>query len=684
MNSVVKFIFKWLFIVLGILACVILIMQGLSYIQRKYDLNLTPWIKSTVEVTPDSNKIAGQLNGDLTLEEITQQKNDVEAPTCDDVSTDFCFYDIGNNVVVFRKTLDEKGNRIYPNIVFRKKQIDTGVYLELDGIVNFTGKIDQNWFDGAWKFETLKLTYNLLTGESQNKVFSNDEDFQKAMLSMLYGDKSVFCQTLSYSNFDWRFVKAQGFAMFPYGHPNENEKTSLREIAKKFCNEKVVNKYFSNLGEDVEFIQADKFDAKRDDNTYRMISSYFTYLWRGLKFENVESTQKIIDSSDYFAKFIYDEDIFKNYPIPASKKAEYGDKEYYTVYNCKIYANCTYHKYDIDEKPVTKIVYPPIEPPVVTKEYSLVKFKLSNKDNSDLTNFDISAEPVEIKFNNGESLVFNNNISLSTGKSKIFKKNESLFYQIKSNSLNFDSYSGTFETKETEQTLTFDFSYTNGYVKVSVSLHNISAVDTSSIDLAKNPVKIVYNSKTGGAPQQFVFNKNEDLTKTKSALMKIGEYEYSVLSEQLVFSSTSGNQTISTTNREFVFTYSVEVYQDDLKFTVTVNEASLSGSYDLKIFAEESTTSLLGSKIGQTGYSVKVKIFDKDGYIVKTCDHKHGGNICTDKWSSNGTLIVGETYTGQLLYLNTNDNSKSYVTGTFTFEYKANTEFTFTYSCVEV
>lgn len=684
MNSVVKFIFKWLFIVLGILACVILIMQGLSYIQRKYDLNLTPWIKSTVEVTPDSNKIAGQLNGDLTLEEITQQKNDVEAPTCDDVSTDFCFYDIGNNVVVFRKTLDEKGNRIYPNIVFRKKQIDTGVYLELDGIVNFTGKIDQNWFDGAWKFETLKLTYNLLTGESQNKVFSNDEDFQKAMLSMLYGDKSVFCQTLSYSNFDWRFVKAQGFAMFPYGHPNENEKTSLREIAKKFCNEKVVNKYFSNLGEDVEFIQADKFDAKRDDNTYRMISSYFTYLWRGLKFENVESTQKIIDSSDYFAKFIYDEDIFKNYPIPASKKAEYGDKEYYTVYNCKIYANCTYHKYDIDEKPVTKIVYPPIEPPVVSKEYSLVKFKLSSKDNSDLTNFDISAEPVEIKFNNGESLVFNNNISLSTGKSKIFKKNESLFYQIKSNSLNFDSYSGTFETKETEQTLTFDFSYTNGYVKVSVSLHNISAVDTSSIDLSKNPVKIVYNSKTGGAPQQFVFNKNEDLTKTKSALMKIGEYEYSVLSEQLIFSSTTGTQSISTTNREFLFTYSLAVYQDDLKFTVTVNEASLSGSYDLKIFAEESTTSLLGSKIGQTGYSVKVKIFDKDGYIVKTCDHKHGGNICTDKWSSNGTLIVGETYTGQLLYLNTNDNSKSYVTGTFTFEYKANTEFTFTYSCVEV
>lgn len=684
MNSVVKFIFKWLFIVLGILACVILIMQGLSYIQRKYDLNLTPWIKSTVEVTPDSNKIAGQLNGDLTLEEITQQKNDVEAPTCDDVSTDFCFYDIGNNVVVFRKTLDEKGNRIYPNIVFRKKQIDTGVYLELDGIVNFTGKIDQNWFDGAWKFETLKLTYNLLTGESQNKVFSNDEDFQKAMLSMLYGDKSVFCQTLSYSNFDWRFVKAQGFAMFPYGHPNENEKTSLREIAKKFCNEKVVNKYFSNLGEDVEFIQADKFDAKRDDNTYRMISSYFTYLWRGLKFENVESTQKIIDSSDYFAKFIYDEDVFKKYPIPASKRAEYGDKEFYTVYNCKIYANCTYHKYDIDEKPVTKIEYPPIEPPVVTKEYSLVKFKLSNKDNSDLTNFDISAEPVEIKFNNGESLVFNNNISLSTGKSKIFKKNESLFYQIISNSLNFDSYSGTFETKETEQTLTFDFSYTNGYVKVSVSLHNISAVDTSSIDLAKNPVKIVYNSKTGGAPQQFVFNKNEDLTKTKSALMKIGEYEYSVLSEQLVFSSSSGNQTISTTNREFVFTYSVEIYQDDLKFTVTVSEAALSDSYDLKIFAEESTTSLLGSKIGQTGYSVKVKIFDKDGYIVKTCNHKHGGNICTDKWSSNGTLIVGETYTGQLLYLNTNDNSKSYVTGTFTFEYKANTEFTFTYSCVEV
>lgn len=209
----------------------------------------------------------------------------------------------------------------------------------------------------------------------------------------------------------------------------------------------------------------------------------------------------------------------------------------------------------------------------------------------------------------------------------------------------------------------------------------------SNIDLATYPVKIIYNSKDGGAPQQFIFNKNDDLTKTKSALMKIGEYEYSVLSEQLVFSSTSGNQSITSTNREFTFTYSVEVYQDDLKFTVSVNESSSTNSYDLAIYATSSTAYLLGTKIGQTGYSVKVKIFDKNGYIVKTCDHTHSSSsssTCSDSWSSNGVLTVGETYTGQLLYLNTNDNSKSYVTGTFTFEYKANTKFTFTYSCVEV
>lgn len=710
MSDTAKFLLKTIGILLLVLLVVYLIADIFNVLDDKFGFNIGQG-KSDVVVEPLENSVPILRNGDLTREEIEKQKKDVEAPTCDDIFKEYFLYETDNYVFVSRKVVKDS-KILYPTLLFSRTQKGT---LEYNGTVGLTANISVGWMTGIPDFKTLKFNYDYSHGF--NFKSGLDFDWATFVFTGIFSQWNAFHDSkniVAYNNFNFDFcpdiLNFNGIArsIRKVSGAEENDKRNLQNLTQKWINENILP-YFFDLEDGVELIRADKSLSEMALRTSQIayVNSYVTYLWNQSKMPDKSSNQKIVDISEYFARFIYDEDIYKQFPIPTSKKAEYGNKEYYTVYNCKILANVvyTYEKVTIDGKPITGDGnYDIIPPPTTSINYNQVTIKLVDTGNSDLTNLDLSKNPVNINFDmrvgasggsTGDGILnsptkhvfydisFNNINDLKTGKS-LAMESGICNYMITSNELIFESLSGTFTVNEQFSTLTLNYQYVNGYVNVSVSLHNISAVDTSSIDLAKNPVKIVYNSKTGGAPQQFVFNKNEDLTKTKSALMKIGEYEYSVLSEQLVFSSTSGNQTISTTNREFVFTYSVEVYQDDLKFIVTVSEAALSGSNDLKIFAEESTTSLLGSKIGQTGYSVKVKIFDKDGYIVKTCDHKHGGNICTDKWSSNGTLIVGETYTGQLLYLNTNDNSKSYVTGTFTFEYKANTEFTFTYSCVEV
>ena len=337
----------------------------------------------------------------------------------------------------------------------------------------------------------------------------------------------------------------------------------------------------------------------------------------------------------------------------------------------------------LDEGVIKVVIRPPIEPPTIIKEYSKLNIKLKNKDDSDISLLDIKTNPVNIKIAD-EIVSISSNLELSNGKTIVLEKGKSYFYEIESGALTFNSYSGNIVLDKTEQTVYFEYTYSHGFTYTTISLMPITATDSSGIDLSANPVRIVFTGLNGEGTYQFVFDSNDKLTSEIGQFLKTGEYSYSVLSEQLIFSSTSGNQKVDANNRKFAFTYSINTYQNDLKFTVVVEEQTNSTAHDLRISATQETTILLGQKIGQTSYSVVVKIFDKDGYILKTLNHLHGVGGCSDSWSSNGVLKDGETYTGQLLYQNTDDLTKSYVSGTFTFTYQSGTVYTFVYACEEI
>lgn len=694
MSDTAKFILKVIGILLLVLLAVYLVADILNLVNDLTGGNIFNK-KSDVIVNPIGSSMPILRNGDLTVEEIEQQKKDADAPTCDDVFNDFYLYESDKYVFVSRRCVDG-GKYIFPTLSFIKTQNGN---LQFDGAIGVKANINVNWLTGVPNFKSLKFTYDLSQGVNYKSGTNIDWG---AMVGGIFSQWNAFHSSnnfVSFTNFNTNFctnfLNMNGIARTVRltSGAEVNDTNTLKEYTRDFI-EKDILPYFLDMGSDVEMIFADKGLEKeeRESLSISYFNSYVNHMWTQSKTKDKTQNQKVVDLSEYFARFIYDEKIYKQYPIPDSKKAEYGDKKYYTVYNCKILGNCMYSYYKTEDKSLTTGKTPASDgdfvvtpPPVVTKVYTKVNVKLNNKNNSDLETVDLKVNPVVITIND-KTLTFDSLISIRDGKSIAIETNKKYNYEIASNALVFDSYSGIFETKGAEQTVTFDFSYTNGYCLVSVELQNITTIDMSKVDLEKYPVKIIYNSKSGGSsPQQFIFNKNEDINKKKTALMKIGDYDYSVLSEQLIFSSTTGTQSISTTNREFLFTYSLAVYQDDLKFTVTVQESS-SSSQDLQIRAEADTVSLLGNKIGQTGYSVIVKIFDKDGYIVKTCNHTHssGSSLCSELWTSNGALKVGETYTGQLLYVNTKDNSKSYVSGTFTFTYKNNTLFTFMYECVEV
>lgn len=695
MSDTAKFLLKIVGILLLVLLVFYLAADIFNFVNDKFGLNIGS-DKVDVEIDPIENSLPITNNGSLTRDEIEQQKNDVDAPVCDDVFNDYYIYEVENYVFLSKKDIKD-GKYIFPTISFVKTQNGT---LQYDGTVGLTAKINVNWFTGVPDFSSLTFSYDYTQGLNYSSGLNVDWFTLAGGILTNWNSFHFFNNHISFTNFDTNFctdfLNMNGLArtIRLASGAEANDTATLTNYTTKWINNNIMP-YFTDLGDGVEFLWADKNldEQERFTKSVCYLNSYATYMWNQTKTSDKKENQKVLDLSEYFAKFIYDENIYKQYPIPDSKKADYPNQEYFTVYNCKIMGNVSY-LYASAKIDGTILDgdgdYVVIQPPLTIKKYSKVTFALNNKYSADLTNLSLTNHPVVIKITNDDgftkTISFSDITQLRHGQKSIALEPGTYYYQITSDELVFDSYSGTFTVDDILQKITLDYNYINGYCLVSVTLSPISTVDMSNIDLSTYPVKIIYNSKDGGAPQQFIFNKNDDLTKTKSALMKIGEYEYSVLSEQLVFSSTSGNQSITSTNREFTFTYSVEVYQDDLKFTVTVNESAISSGNDLAISATSSTTSLLGTNIGQTGYSVKVKIFDKDGYIVKTCDHSHLGDSygCADNWSSNGVLTVGETYTGQLLYLNTNDNSKSYVTGTFTFEYKTNTRFTFTYSCVEV
>ena len=82
-------------------------------------------------------------------------------------------------------------------------------------------------------------------------------------------------------------------------------------------------------------------------------------------------------------------------------------------------------------------------------------------------------------------------------------------------------------------------------------------------DLSQTPVKIILNEVDGDGLYQFIYSKNSEILEEKMLFVKKGNYTYTIESDKLLFTSTSGNLTIDEQNRGFTFSYSVNVEDGD-------------------------------------------------------------------------------------------------------------------------
>lgn len=673
-------------IVIYLLLFVVVISLLISFITKKLGFNLD-WLfnRESIEQVSLDNDIGGQTNGGLTSDEVDKFSNDDKLPFSDDVFRNFIIRETDKYVVIFRESTNLYGESIYPNLSFVK----TPKGLIWDGVWGITAEIQTNFWNARHDFNNAKFNLNF-------KLVSFRGYDASSLANLAYN--GILQGLVSGGNDESNIVTFSDFrADFCPGYYKynilsnlwadaENELNRLFNLTHSYIVKNVFSPFFQNIT-DVENGPVEMRAQNNNSANLEYMNSFATYLWFNSKSLDREKNTKVLDISSYFNKYIKDEDK-PLYPISASKLEEYPGHEFYPIYNCKIVANVEY-SYDFvqihrDNKKIetkTKDIKVS-EVPKVEEALSELRVKLNNKDASDLSSFNIENAPVEIKI--GDKLLkFTTEKDLINGKLTAIKKGSLTNFDIESNELLFDSYSGTLLVNDTISTKTFDFTYLENSINLSVSLNQISSLGRDTINLKSNPVRIILTGKNGEGTHQFVFNDNSMLDEKIIKTLKKGSYEYAVLSEQLIFSSTSGNIEITSTSRNQIFNYTVILREDDLKFNIDVSSTRGTGQ-DLNVSASKNTVDLLSSKLEDNAFKVELKIFNSEGYMFVKQIHTHSpGNTCSDGWSSNNALSQGTEYTGQLIYRSANSD-KSYVSGIFTFVFAKGMIYTFTYSCIEV
>ena len=606
-------------------------------------------------------------NGGLTRFQIDQQKANDACPTHDDVNDIVYIQDYGDLVCFYKKTTDDKGNTIYPNILFVKT--DEG--LKFDGALNMHGEEYAGWFGIGQSF----------TVEQQ---FSKIPEYNKSSVFIFDNPSDNFVDAVGFSGFISRAVDLFGHRQ---DRINKAHEYVIQNIYPYFL------KFYNN---NVEIIQ-DELTADGDFNYF------YTFLYKNAKaydFGTNSRGEKITGGT-----LCVDVTDLTVYPLPSELQGRYeipnsNPKEYFGIYKCNVYLTCNYVLKD-EVKVNNDYVWDgikddPIEDRNVdVKPLCNMSISLSpegNYQNATIKSI-VNESPVKISFYKDnilyKEITFTKDLFVNSKASIVngFEKG-TYTYEIESAQLLFDSHSGSVNITNSSG-INFIYSYQNGKLVANFSISPVSNdVDYSSIDLSNYPVRIILNNVETNETTQFIFDTQAKVNETQSSLMKIGRYTYTILSEKLIFGSTSGNFEINSRNRNFDFSFAVIYNRSDLEFTVVVSEAANSSSGYLYLKGDSTSVQLLGSKLNLQNYFVNVTIFDDNGRIVETLSHSHNGSgSCSQTWTTN-KLVAGTRYTAQMTYANGQDTSAvgyiEYQSSTFSFTYQNSTKYTFTYSCKEV
>lgn len=593
-------------------------------------------------------------NGGFTFEQIQIAQDDNECPSYTDQIIDLKCYDYGSYVVF---GFNDGGT--YQNAVFYKSSDG----LILDGIMNMHAEMtgikwflayDTNsfkWVDGRNKEPNYTVSQNWIVWQKHDNLLS------------------VSRQTPDFLVWQYTFRTNKDDA---YSYALSNVATLTGQN---------ITSHFIKFG-DVELIGTGA-------TGYTKINSFYNYLYEQIKGQSY-NTNKLIDSSSCLCVPIPTA-LQPNYPISPSKQPEYDGAEFYGVYRCNIAVDLNYVKGSTTLNSTTKNedyvdtlkkdddYKDQVEVEEVQAGYSYAKLKLNFTDtnNSDMSKIDLMMSPITISLtcqdvNLTKTVVVDSIVKLKNGVEVLVNKDATWNYLIDSEALIFDNFRGSFTIRDDSSTITFPYYYLDNFTVASVGLNPIGTIDTSIIDLASNPVRIILSNDKN--TYQFVFSSNSDLNAYKSTLVEMGTYDYTILSEQLIFASVTGQLTINSTDKVMLFNYALGA-DDPLTFDIEVTTNGTTNNR-FSLYSETSNVTLIRETLSSAKvYLVTCVIYDKDGKLMETFDHTHQvTGACSDTWTASN-LVSDEEYTLQLRFTDRDDSSITYLSDIANFTFNSNTAY---------
>lgn len=254
-------------------------------------------------------------------------------------------------------------------------------------------------------------------------------------------------------------------------------------------------------------------------------------------------------------------------------------------YNANLYLNVRYKDYkdtsifpedtDInvgDEELKDKVDKEVIDYPTSAS----VKFLLNPNGNYNMNNFNLAETPVTITLKSDKDIYilnFNQNSMFGSGLTRAINYG-TYTVTATSNVLQLGNL-GTFTVSKETEVVKFNYTYEYGTILTTVRLNPLSNLALEDLDLETNPVTVTLNN--GTSSYNFVFNNKETINEPITQRLLLGEYTYSIQSEQLVFSATSGIVKITNTVHSFVFNYD---YKTNIEYGLSASVSSTDkGSY---------------------------------------------------------------------------------------------------------
>lgn len=258
------------------------------------------------------------------------------------------------------------------------------------------------------------------------------------------------------------------------------------------------------------------------------------------------------------------------------------DKNEYVLYNNKCILNLNYTNksdkncFKTGKDYVNAVDKANSHVPADSRDVEQVKtitFKLNNKYNRNLSGYDPKSAPVKIKLTNSNNAQKTYIYLFDT----IEKINSQIMCGIAPGNYDVEIESDVLDIGnigslkvDKSKTVNINFDYQAGTVLVSVELNPLSNFDFSTINFTENPVIITFNN--GKSSYNFTFNTLAKLNNPITKRIPIGNYTYSIKSNELAFKDKNGEISVNVNNNQFIFNYD---YKTNIEYGLKLTNATM-------------------------------------------------------------------------------------------------------------